>query len=130
MENLIKEFIEQRVWAVVGVSTDPDKFGHKVFRNLRQAGYNVYGVNPHGGLIEGQRLYRCLDDLPEKPAVVDTVVPPKVTEQIVQECARLGVTRVWMQPGSDSTDAIQFCQERGIQVVHHACAMVRRKTWN
>ena len=130
MENLIKEFIEQRVWAVVGVSTDPAKFGHKVFRNLRQAGYTVYGVNPHGGLLEGQRLYRCLDDLPEKPAVVDTVVPPKVTEQIVQECARLGITRVWMQPGSDSTDAIQFCQGHGIQVVHHACAMVRRKTWN
>jgi len=130
LENLIKKFIEQRVWAVVGASTDPDKFGHKVFCNLRQAGYTVYGVNANGGTLEGQRLYRSLDELPEKPAVVDTVVPSKVTEKIVQDCARLGITRVWMQPGSDSTDAIQFCEEHGIQVVHHACAMVRRRTWD
>jgi len=130
LENLIKEFIEQRVWAVVGASTDPDKFGHKILHNLRHAGYTVYGINPRGGTIEGQRLYRTLDELPEKPAVVDTVVPPKVTEQIVQDCARLGLTRVWMQPGSESTGAIEFCRAHGIQVVHHACAMVRRRTWD
>ncbi len=36
------------------------------------------GVNPGGGEIEGQKLNPTLADLPEKPAVVDIVVPPKV----------------------------------------------------
>lgn len=130
MENLIKEFIDHRVWAVVGASTDPDKYGHKIFHDLRQAGYTVYGVNARGGTIEGQQLYHTLDELPEKPAVVDMVVPSKITEQIVKECARLGLTRVWMQPGSESAEAIAFCEAQGIQVVHHACAMVRHRTWD
>jgi len=130
MEDLIPEFINQRVWAVVGASTDPAKYGNKIYRTLRGAGYTVYGVNARGGHIEGQQLYRSLADLPKKPAVVDTVVPPEVTEQVVQECAELGITQVWMQPGSESQAAIDYCQEHGIQVVHHACAMIRRRTWN
>ncbi|MGA9347601.1 MAG: CoA-binding protein [Anaerolineae bacterium] len=129
MEELIREFINQRVWAVVGVSLNPEKFGHRVFRNLRAAGYIVYGVNPGGGEIEGQRLYSSLADLPEKPVVVDIVVPPKVTEEIVRQCAELGLGRVWMQPGSESEEAIRFCQEKGIKVVHGACAMIRKREW-
>ena len=129
MEELIQEFINQRVWAVVGASLNPEKFGHKVFRNLRAAGYIVYGVNPGGGEIEGQSLYPSLADLPEKPAVVDVVVLPKVTERIVRQCAELGLGRVWMQPGSESEEAIRFCQEKGIEVVHDVCAMIRKREW-
>jgi predicted CoA-binding protein len=129
MEELIREFISQRVWAVVGASLSAEKFGHQIFRNLRAAGYSVYGVNPGGGEIEGQRLYPSLADLPEKPAVVDIVVPPKVTEEVVRQCAELGLGRVWMQPGSESEEAIRFCQEKGIEVVHGACAMIRKREW-
>ena len=129
MEELIQEFIDQRIWAVVGASLSPEKFGHKIFRDLRAAGYIVYGVNPGGGEIEGQKLYPTLADLPEKPAVVDVVVPPKVTKEIVRQCAELGLERVWIQPGSESEEAIHFCQEKGIRVVHGACAMIRKREW-
>ncbi len=129
MEKLIQEFINQRVWAVVGASLNPEKYGHKIFRDLRAAGYIVYGVNPGGGEIEGQRLYPSLANLPEKPAVVDIVVPPKVTEEIARQCVELGLGRVWMQPGSESEEAIRFCQEKGIKVVHGACAMIRKREW-
>lgn len=129
MEELIQEFINQRVWAVVGASTNPEKYGHKIFRDLRTAGYIVYGVNHGGGEIDGQRLYPSLADLPEKPAVVDIVVPPRVTEGIVRQCAELGLGRVWMQPGSESEEAIRFCQEHGIEIVHGVCAMIRKREW-
>lgn len=129
MEGLIEEFINQRVWAVVGSSTDPDKFGHQIFRDLREAGYTVYGVNSRGGRIEGQKLYPTLSDLPERPAVVDIVVPPAVTEEIVRQCAQLGLKRVWMQPGAESEEAIRFCQEHDIKVVHDTCAMIQKRRW-
>lgn len=127
--ELIEDFIKRRVWAVVGASTDPDKYGNRIYRDLRAAGYTVYGVNPRGGEIEGQELYAGLADLPEKPEVVDTVVPPAVTEEVVRQCAELGLTRVWMQPGSESEAAIQFCREHDIQVVYHSCAMVQKRIW-
>lgn len=130
MDNLVEEFINERVWAVVGVSTDPSKFGNKVFCDLRRAGYTVYGVNPRGGEVDGQQLAHSLADLAEKPAVVDLVVPPAVTGQVVQQCAELGLDRVWMQPGSESEEAITFCQQHGIRVVYGTCAMIRKRTWS
>lgn len=129
LETLIQEFTNLRIWAVVGASTNPAKYGNRIFRTLRSAGYKVYGVNPGGGEIDGQPLYPSLAALPEKPQVVDLVVPPHVTEQVVQECAALGLTRVWMQPGSESEAAIRYCHEHGIQVVHDACAMIHKRDW-
>lgn len=128
-EDLIEEFINQRVWAVVGASKDPAKYGNQIFQDLRAAGYTVYGVNPRGGEIEGQKLHPTLSDLPEKPAVVDIVVPPRVTEEIVRQCAELGFKRVWMQPGSESEEAIRFCQEHDIKVVYLTCAMIQKRQW-
>ena len=129
LATLIADFTHRRVWAVVGVSANPHKFGYRVFRDLRQAGYRVYGVNPRVQEVDGETIYPSLESLPERPEVVDLVVPPAVTEQIVQECARLGLERVWMQPGAESEAAIEYCRRHGIQVVHDACAMVEKLHW-
>jgi predicted CoA-binding protein len=130
MEKRIQDFINRRVWAVVGVSHDPAKFGHRIFRDLRGAGYTVYGVNPKGGEVDGQSLYLSLADLPDEVEVVDVVVPPQVTEQVVREAHRLGLNRVWMQPGAESEAAIEWAEAHGMEVVHDNCAMVRKKRWH
>jgi predicted CoA-binding protein len=130
LASVIADFVGRRRWAVVGASENPDKYGHKVFSVLLQSGYQVYGVNPKGGTLLGHKLYPSLAALPEKPEVVNTVVPPPVTEQIAKEVVALGIKRVWMQPGSESQAAIEYLQEHGVQVVHGACAMVhRRRHW-
>lgn len=129
LEQLIADFTARRVWAVVGASNDPNKYGHRIFQTLRAAGYRVYPVNPKGGEIDGARVYPTLADLPEKPEVVDIVVPPQVTEEIVRQAKALGLTRVWMQPGAESEVAIRYCRENGIQVVHSVCAMHFRRDW-
>lgn len=129
-EQLISDFVNRRVWAVVGASQDRSKFGFQVFRSLHGSGYTVYPVNPKGGELEGVKVYPTLADLPEPPEVVDLVVPPSITEQIVVEAHRLGLSRVWMQPGAESEAAIQYCLEHGIQVIYHACAMVHKRHWN
>ena len=129
MEELIREFVNQRVWALVGASSDRSKYGNQILRDLHQAGYILYPVNPKGGEIEGLRAYPTLADLPERPQVVDIVVPPKVTEEIVRQCAELGLDRVWMQPGAESEEAIAFCHRHDIKVVHHTCAMVHKRQW-
>ena len=129
MENRIAEFISKRVWAIVGASHNSAKFGHKIVRDLHNAGYIVYPINPKEGEIEGLKVYPTLTDLPEKPDVVDIVVPPTVTEKVVRQVQELGLPRVWMQPGSESKDAIRFCEENDIAVVHDACAMINKRDW-
>jgi predicted CoA-binding protein len=128
-QQLISDFISRRVWAVVGASSDPRKFGYQVFRSLRDAGYVVFPVNPKGGELEGATVYRSLAELPQLPEVIDLVVPPAATEQVVREAHELGLTRVWMQPGAESEASVQYCEAHGMEVVHGACAMVWKRSW-
>ena len=129
-QDLISDFVNRRVWAVVGASQDRAKFGYRVFHSMRQAGYIVYPVNPRGGELEGSTVYPSLSDLPQLPEVIDLVVPPEVTEQVVEEAHQLGLDRIWMQPGAESPKAIAYCQAHGMQVVYQACAMVHRRRWD
>jgi hypothetical protein len=127
-QELIKSFLNtENVFAVVGVSRDPEKYGHQVYRDLLNAGYRVYCVNPNADKVLGNKCFPNLEVLPVKPDVVDVVVPPKITEQLVKTCKKLGITKVWMQPGSESEAAIRFCEENSIEVVHGVCVMVERR---
>ncbi len=122
-QNLIAEFLALPRYAVVGVSADHKKYGYKTWRNLREKGYTVFPVNPKYDEIEGERCYRSLAEVADRVDVVDLVVPPKVTEEVVKQCVALGLTRVWMQPGAESEEAIRFCQENGVQVLYGVCVM-------
>ncbi len=122
--DLIAEFLALPRYAVVGVSADHKKYGYKIWRSLQEKGYTVFPVNPKYDEIEGERCYRSLAEVADRVDVVDVVVPPKVTEEIVRQCAELGLTRVWMQPGAESDEAIRCCRENGIKVLHDVCVMV------
>lgn len=128
--SLIAEFVNQRVWAVVGASSNPRKYGNIIFHDLRDAGYEIYGVNPNESSVDGIPVYPTLASLPVKPEVVDIVVPPHVTESIVRDCYELGIERVWMQPGAESAEAVAFCEDKGIKVIYGGpCAMVSKRYW-
>lgn len=127
-ERLIEEFLDKRnIIAVVGASREPEKYGHLVYKDLKLGGYRVYPVNPNATEILGDKCYPSLEVLPVKPDVVDTVVPLKVTEEIVKTCKTLGINKVWMQPGSESEAAIRFCRDNGISVIYDLCIMVERQ---
>ncbi len=128
-QKLIMDFLDKKnVFAVVGASRNPEKYGHQVYRDLRNAGYKVYPVNPNSNEILGDECYPNLEVLPVKPDVADLVVPPKVTQHLVKTCKNLGIRKVWMQPGSESETAINFCRENGMDVVHGVCVMVERRS--
>jgi len=123
-EFKIKKFLKKdNIFAVIGASRDPEKYGHRVYKYLKEAGYKVYPVNPNSDEVLGDITYPTLFELPEKPYVVDFVVPPKVTEEVVKHCKEIGVKKVWMQPGSESEKAIEFCKNNDIDVIYGRCVM-------
>jgi len=124
MQDLIKEFMAQKRFAVVGATDNPEKYGYQIFKNLKNRGYEVYPVNPKLKEIEGKRCYASLASIPVKVDVVDFVVPPGVTEEILKECKELGLSHIWLQPGSESEAAIAFCRKNSLKVVHDVCVML------
>lgn len=120
--SLVSDILRNNhTFAVVGVSQDQAKYGHEIFEALLEKGYEVYPINPKYHAVDGHHCYPSLEALPEKPEVTVAVVPPAVTEKVVETCARLGIETVWMPPGAWSEKAVETCEANGIQEVHDVC---------
>jgi predicted CoA-binding protein len=128
--ELIADAVNRRVWAVVGASNDRAKFGNRIYRVMREAGYRVYPVNPTADEVEGDRAYPSLGALPERPDVADIVVPATVGMQIADDAKAADIPFFWLQPGAESPELIEHAEALGLNVIHDACAMVERRTWS
>ncbi|MBE7557958.1 CoA-binding protein [bacterium] len=126
-QNQVDEFLAQKVFAVVGASRDADKYGFKVFRALKNGGYEVFPVNPKTDSILGDKCYPSLTKLPKVPDVVSMIVPPHEGERVVEEAAGLGIKRIWFQPGAESEKLLKLCEEKGIAALSGVCVMVESK---
>jgi uncharacterized protein len=133
LDSLVKDFLDQKKIAVVGVSGKRDTGCNANYRKFKSAGYQVYAINPHLTSFDGDPCYPDLRSLPEKPDGVFILANPKVTDDIMRQCVDLGVQRVWMhcmmgtKPGlaadttSVSPEAVTLGRENGITVIPGAC---------
>ncbi len=122
-KKILDDFRQQRVYAVVGATPNKKKFAHWVFHSLREQGNTVVPINPNHHLVEGAKCYRSVKDLPVVPDVVFIVVQPQETISVLQDCLTCGVKRVFFQQGSESPEAIEFCDANGITAMYRACAI-------
>jgi predicted CoA-binding protein len=127
--ELIKSFLDNNnIIGLVGATINKEKWGYKIFKDLKDAGFKVYPVNPNYSKVENNKCFADLSSLVEylskKPDYIITITPPKITEKTVEECKKLGIKKIWMQPGSESEKSINFCNENNIVVVHGVCIVV------
>lgn len=123
-KKLINEFLSEKNIAIVGVSRSGKRFGYTLFKDLKTKGYNVYPVNPNAALIDDEKCYPSLLALRGKVGAAVLVVPPFATKEVVRDAYSAGINKVWMQLGSESEEAITFCEESGIDVIHNECVLM------
>ncbi len=120
----VENFLSQKNIAVVGVSRNTKKFGNTIYRSLKKKGYNVFPINPNAEKIEGDNCYPNLLSLPEKIDAVVINVPPEETENVVLKAHQAGIEKVWMQQGSQSKVAEEYCSEKGIDCISNECILM------
>ena len=113
--------------AVVGATDNPSKYGRIIYRDLKRKGYSVFPVNPNRSTVDGDRAYDQLQDLVQKPSIVNIVVPPEVTLEILDQCLVLGWMNVWLQPGAESPETLGFLQQHSFNYLANACIMVESR---
>ncbi|CAM9752603.1 unnamed protein product [Ectocarpus sp. 12 AP-2014] len=126
MNTLVRNFLAADRFAVVGASTNRSKFGNKVLRCYLWREKAVVPVNPREEEIEGKKCVKSLSDLPDPQDVsVSVVTPPAVTLGVVEEAGRLGVKKLWLQPGSENDEILSKAEELGLQIIHgEPCVLV------
>ncbi len=112
-------------YAIVGATENHEKYGWIVFDNLKRKGFHVVPVNPKYQLIDGVVCYPNLSAIPSKPDVVVLVIPPERGIEVVEEVVKLGIKKIWCQPGAESEELVQVAEQNRIEIVADgSCLMV------
>lgn len=119
--DIKKEMLDSKNWAVVGVSAKEDKWGYKIWKILREHGYNTFGVNPNYDEIQGEKIYKSLADIPEKIDVIDMVVPKTVAINTLHEAKELGIEKIFFQPGTYDDKVIDQADQLDLKYLVSDC---------
>lgn len=109
--------------AIVGASSNRDKYGNKALRSYRSSGHEVIPVNPNEPEVEGVKAYTKVSEVPGEIDRVLLYVPPKVGVAVLDDIAQKKVKEIYVNPGAESDELFKKAAELGLNTIF-ACAIV------
>lgn len=101
-------------YAVVGVNNNKEKYGYKIYKRLKEKGYNVFGISPKYKEIDEDPIYENLDVVPSPIDVVVFVISPKYAKEYIGQMRTIGIGYAWMQPGTYNDEILDLMNSHGI----------------
>ena len=121
-----------RTVAMVGASENRSRPSFFVATYLLSSSVDfeaVWFVNPKGGEILGQPVYKSLDDLPGVPDLVDVFRRPADLPEVTEEAIDIGAKTVWFQLGLWDEAVAQHAHDAGLEVVMNRCLKIEHARW-
>jgi predicted CoA-binding protein len=120
-----KEVLERSTTiAVVGASRDPNKAGGSVPEGLQRRGFRIIPINPFADMLFGERVYRSLEDVPEKVDLVDVFRPAADAPGIARQAVAIGAKALWLQLDIRSKEARRIAEVAGMDYIEDECTAV------
>jgi len=113
--------------AVIGASSNPQKYGNRAVHAWREAGWTVIPINPNEEEIEGLTAYPKIADVPDEVEVATMYVPPALGLKMADGIIAKGVREVYLNPGAGSPELREKLEAAGIEV-HEACSIIAART--
>jgi uncharacterized protein len=121
---VIDYFLKGKKMAIAGVSRNPRKFGHLVFRIFREQGYEIFPVNPNVSTIDEITCISSVSLLPPEIENLLILTEKSKTEKIVIEAIQQGIKNIWIQDGCETAEAIEVARRNNVHLVAHACILM------
>ncbi len=112
-----------RVVAVIGASSDRNKFGNKAVRAFLRHGDAVVPINPRETEVEGLKAYPSVLDVPGPIDMATFYVPPAVGARLLDDVVTKGIREVWLNPGADGPEVIERARSLHLAPIV-ACSIV------
>lgn len=123
MQRTVKEAFNCKRWAVIGATQTTYKFGYKIFKMLKDMGYDVVPINPAYTEVLGVKSYKSIREA-NSVQVVNMVVSPEKSFAMLDAIAEQGVEFIWFQPGTYDDKTIQRANDLGFKVIYNYCVLV------
>ncbi len=122
MLDLLKD--KNNLIALIGASNDPSKYGNKILLDLVSKGHNVVPINPKEDSVAGLKSYKNINELIEKPSIINFVVPPVIGLEITKDMVEENYDNFWYQPGADSSEISEYLDSEKKSFIDDKCIMV------
>lgn len=123
----IGEFLDSEPLALVGVSRNPRKFGFTAFKELRDKGMNVIPVNPFADRLYNSDVFHDINSLPENIRGLIIMTKKEATAGIIKDALAKGIKQIWIQQGSESSDALTELDASDANYVIKQCILMHYK---
>jgi uncharacterized protein len=121
---------QARTVAVVGMSADRQKASAFVASYLQHEGYQVVLVNPRGGRLLGEPVYRDLDSVPIPVDIVDVFRPAVEAVTFARQAIAIGAKALWLQLRIVNIEAAELAMAAGLDVVMDRCLKMEHGRFN
>lgn len=109
--------------AIIGASSDRNKYGNKALRAFAHQGHTVYAINPNEHEIEGHKTYASVLDVPGPIDMATVYVQPEIGVRVMDDLAKKQIGEVWLNPGADDDAVVERAQELGLKTIQ-ACSII------
>ena len=116
-----EEMLRLKNWAIVGATPKKDRFGYKIWKQMQEKGYTVYGVNPNYTSIDDIPVYATLSDIGKPVDAIDMIIGAKHVPAVLEEAQALGIRNIFFQPGSTDESVIERAEEMGFNIITDDC---------
>ncbi|MBO6047310.1 MAG: CoA-binding protein [Erysipelotrichaceae bacterium] len=124
--NSLEILKKSQTFAVIGVTTNHEKFGFRIYDCLKSLNKTVYGVTPIYKEVDGDLMYASLSDIPDQIEVAVFVVSKKYSLDYMKEAKALKIPYIWMQPGTYDEDYLKTLADMDLNVITD-CVLVQSK---
>jgi predicted CoA-binding protein len=126
-DDLLRGILRRvRTIAMVGASAQEMRPSYFAMLYLRNKGYRICPVNPRyqDETIQGEKVYRSLDELPERPDMVQIFRRSEEVRPAVEAAVARGVPVIWMQLGVRNDEVAAWAEAQGATVVMDRCPKI------
>jgi predicted CoA-binding protein len=116
--------------AIVGISDKTDRASYKVAAYLKDAGYNIYPVNPKLDEVLGLTCYSSLTDIPDPIDLVDVFRKSDDCLPIAEEAVKIGAKGLWLQLGISNSDCRELAEKHNLDYVEDHCTKIEHGQLN
>jgi predicted CoA-binding protein len=126
-DDEIKEILNLKHVAVVGMSKYPNKAAHSVPKYLIENGYEVIPVNPTTTEILGKKSYEKVSEIDSDIDIVDVFRPSEQVLPVIKEAIKKKPKVIWLQEGIHNSEAEELAKKSGIKVVFNRCMLAEHQ---
>ncbi len=131
----IGTFFNPKSVAVIGASSNPDKLGYAVVKNLLDGGYSrlgrVYPINPTAQEILGFKAFPTVQQVPDPIDLAVIVIPYPHVPDALRTCGQKGIPSAivisagFREAGQEGLERelelVQICQEYNLRLIGPNC---------